>query len=115
MNRFICTAKYLVPCSHSYYTELLDTKTGIVYLQTSAGEGSDNVVPLLFDNGKPQHLNKEEVEKVQKMIRDIGEERYERIVQRNYGGYDDDSENKFKEFDLEWTIEDVYNALCKTK
>ena len=114
MNRFIPIGKYNIisTCHYSYYYELLDTKTGIVYLQTSNSEGPDNITPLLFDNGKPQHLNKDEVDKIKAMICQIGESSYKRIV-AGRTIYKDELE--FMESHLEWCIEDVYNALCKTE
>lgn len=115
MNRFIPIGKYNIVTTKRYscYYELLDTKTGIVYLQITNEEGPDNITPLLFDNGKPQHLNKDEVEKIKTMICQIGEERYERVIKGSYAIYKDEEE--FQKSHSEWTTEDIYNALCKTK
>lgn len=111
MNRFVCIAKYQLPLANYMSLELLDTKTGIVYLQT-IGDGPEHITPLLFDNGKPQHLNKEEIENVKMMINRIGVERYRRIINRCTWSPDED---KFADADREWTLAEVYNALCKTK
>ena len=115
MNRFIPIGKYTIISTreYSYCYELLDAKTGIVYLQTTAHDGPDNITPLLFDNGKPQHLNKDEVDKIKTKICEIGETRYERIVKGAVPIYQD--EEDFLKAHLEWSIEDVYNALCKTE
>ena len=118
MNRFIQIGSYrMMGTNSSEIVEMLDTKTGIVYMRTSAYEGPDNIVPMLFDNGKPQHMNKEEITRIQQMIATIGEKLYEDICCTNHSNYWESTyENEYATIryfaDRDWTIEDVYTKVC---
>ena len=80
-------------------------------MQTT-GDGPEHITPLLFDNGKPQHLNKEEINNIKTMINQIGVQRYNRIVDGCV--YFDDPEEQFTSSKRpEWTLKEVYNTLCK--
>ncbi len=116
MNRFIQIGKYNVLGLSNDIVELLDTKTGIVYMHTTRGEGLNTLSPMLFDNGKPLHYNKEEVDKVKEMLTAIGEDRYKDICSGSFVSCDLTNTNVVRYFaSRDWHIEDVYAKIKKVK
>ena len=88
--------------------EMLDTETGIVYICSPGYDGcADHITPMLFDNGKPRHLNAVEIEKIKSMIIAIGEVRYQEICEDRY--YCENFERL-----KEWSLKDLHRMVMKT-
>ena len=103
MNRFVQIGRYQF--GRSLVEEMLDTETGIVYMCSPGCDGcADHITPMLFDNGKPRHLNMVEIEKIRSMIIAIGEARYQEICEDRY----------YDERIREWSIKDLHRKLAKT-
>ena len=106
MNRFLKIGHY--EFVRSPIDEMLDTQTGIVYICSPGYDAcADNITPMLYDNGRPKHLNSDEIEKIKSMIRAIGETRYNAVCERNYIDYE--------VYDKigEWSIQDLYKKFSK--
>lgn len=114
MSRFVQIGKYSVVGVGNTVVELLDTKTGIVYMHTTQGEGVNTLSPMLYDNGKPLHYNKEEVDNVLNMLATIKEDRYLDICKGSFVSCDLPNTIIVRYFSTrDWTIEDVYNRIVK--
>ena len=111
MSRFIQSGKYKVAGDGASVIEVLDAQTGIVYMNTS-----NSVTPMLYDNGKPLHYNKDEIAQITEMLAAIGEDRYREICNESSISCDLANYGDVRYFrDRDWVIKDVYTKLCKSK
>lgn len=121
-NRFVQIGRYDILNDHQDYgsfhylkdqvNELVDMRTGIVYMDCCFG-GDYNchqLQPMLYDNGKPKHLNKEELLKIRMMI-----DRLDYSSSKKAHLYNDYRCNNYKDMIRnarnEWTLEEIYNEV----
>lgn len=113
-NRFVQIGNYeILGDSGSVYcadtiNELVDMNTGIVYMRCHfRGEfGGHQMQPMLYDNGKPKHLNKDELMKIKIMIERLDCE-FSSTEEYEYENYKDMT----CEMSGDWTLEEIYNKV----